>query len=186
MSDSLWPMDCSLPGSSSMEFSRTEYWSGLQWPPPGDLPNPGIEPTSLLFPEFAGRFFTTNTTWEAFTLYFYWSRILGACLLSKGTEKKKPGLVLSRSSSVSYPCFCPYHVLHSWKQSRTSLISPLKDWCLELKLQYFGHLMQWADSVEKTLILGKIEGEGEGSSRRWDVGVASLTQRTWIEANSER
>ena len=37
-------MDCSLSGS--MEFSRQQYWSGLPCPPPGDLPNPGIEPGS--------------------------------------------------------------------------------------------------------------------------------------------
>ena len=43
----LWdPMDCSPPGSSSMEFSRQEYWSGLPFPSPGDLPNPGIESQS--------------------------------------------------------------------------------------------------------------------------------------------
>ena len=34
----------------SMEFSRQEYWSGLPFPSPGDLPNSGIEPASLLFP----------------------------------------------------------------------------------------------------------------------------------------
>ena len=39
-------MDCSLPGSSSIEFSRQEYWSGLPFPSPGDLPNPGIKPGS--------------------------------------------------------------------------------------------------------------------------------------------
>ena len=38
------PMDCSLPGS--MGFSRQEYWSGLPFPPPGDFPDPGIEPWS--------------------------------------------------------------------------------------------------------------------------------------------
>ena len=36
-------MDCSLPGSLSMEFSRPEYWSGYPFPSPGDLPNPGIK-----------------------------------------------------------------------------------------------------------------------------------------------
>ena len=41
------PMDCSLPSSSVHADSRQEYWSGLPCPPPGDLPNPGIEPTSL-------------------------------------------------------------------------------------------------------------------------------------------
>ena len=38
------PMDYSLPGSSVHVFSRQEYWSGLPFPSPGDLPNPGIEP----------------------------------------------------------------------------------------------------------------------------------------------
>ena len=41
----------------SMRFSRQEYWSGLPCPPPGDLPNPGIEPVC---PALAGRFFTTE------------------------------------------------------------------------------------------------------------------------------
>ena len=42
----------------SMEFSRQEYWSGLSFLIPGDLPDPGIEPTSLASPALAGRFFT--------------------------------------------------------------------------------------------------------------------------------
>ena len=40
------PMDCSLPGSSVHGFSRQEYWSGLPFPSPGDLPDPRIEPRS--------------------------------------------------------------------------------------------------------------------------------------------
>ena len=42
----------------SMEFSRQEYWSGLPFPTPGNLPNPGTESESLLSPTLAGRFFT--------------------------------------------------------------------------------------------------------------------------------
>ena len=38
----------------SMGFSRQEYWSGLSCPPSGDLPNPGIEPDSLMSPALAG------------------------------------------------------------------------------------------------------------------------------------
>ena len=49
------PMDCSLLGSP-IEFSRQEYWTGLPFPSPGDLPDPGIKPSS---PALAGRFFTT-------------------------------------------------------------------------------------------------------------------------------
>ena len=43
-----------------MGFSRQEYRSGLSCPPPGDLPNPGIELTSLTSPALAGGFFTTS------------------------------------------------------------------------------------------------------------------------------
>ena len=49
----------------SMGFSRQDYWSGLLRPPPGDLPDPGIEPASLMSLALAGGFFTTSTTWEA-------------------------------------------------------------------------------------------------------------------------
>ena len=48
----------------SMGFPRQDYWNGLPFPSPGDLPDPGIEPTSLDIPAWAGRFFTTSTTWE--------------------------------------------------------------------------------------------------------------------------
>ena len=43
-----------------MRFSREEYRSGLPFPPPGDLPNPGIEPTSVIASALAGGFFTTE------------------------------------------------------------------------------------------------------------------------------
>ena len=42
-----------------MGFSRQEHWSGLPFPPPGVLPNPGMEPASLGSPALAGEFFTT-------------------------------------------------------------------------------------------------------------------------------
>ena len=49
----------------SMGFSRQEYWSGLPCLPPEELPDPGIEPASLMSPALAGRLFTTSATWEA-------------------------------------------------------------------------------------------------------------------------
>jgi len=57
---SLWgTMHCNLQGPLFMEFSRQEYWSGLLFPTPGDLPDQGIEP------ELAGGSLTTSATWEA-------------------------------------------------------------------------------------------------------------------------
>ena len=57
---------------------------------------------------------------------------------------------------------------------------------LMLKLQYFGHLMWRADSLEKILRLGKIEGRREGGDRGRDGWRASLTQWTWVWANFGR
>ena len=45
-----------------MGFSRQEHWSGLSFPTPADLPNPGLEPMSLTSPALAGGFFTTSAT----------------------------------------------------------------------------------------------------------------------------
>ena len=53
-----WTVACQAP--LSMEFSRQEYWSGLPFPPPGDLPDPGIETVSLESLALAGRFLTKN------------------------------------------------------------------------------------------------------------------------------
>ena len=52
-----WTVACQV--RLSMEFSRQEYWNGLPFPPPGDLPNPGIEPSWLVSPALAGGFFIT-------------------------------------------------------------------------------------------------------------------------------
>ena len=54
---------------------------------------------------------------------------------------------------------------------------------LMLTLQYFGHLTQRADSLEKTLMLGKIEGRRIGDDRGWDGWMPSLTQWTWVWVN---
>ena len=78
-------MDCSPPGSSVRELSRQEYWSGLPRPPPGDLPNPGMEPGS---PALAGRFFTVWATREApgkrntWTLSLWWWPLVGGEIVS--------------------------------------------------------------------------------------------------------
>ena len=54
----------------SMGFSRKEYWSGLPFSPPGELPNPGIEHMSVTAPVLAGGFFTTSATWESLQGYY--------------------------------------------------------------------------------------------------------------------
>ena len=71
-------------------------------------------------------------------------------------------------------------------QSILKEISPeysLEGLKLKLKLQYFGHLMRRADSLEKTLMLGKTEGRRRGW-QRWEGWMASPAQWTWVWAGS--
>ena len=55
-----WTVGCQAP--LSMEFSRQDDWSGLPFPTPGDLTDPGIKPRSSVPPAVAGRFFITAAT----------------------------------------------------------------------------------------------------------------------------
>ena len=79
-----------------MGFSRQEYWSELPHPPPGDLPDPGIEPTSLKSPLLAGGFFTTSITWEA------WVRIF-LCLILAGRPESS-GHMLPGRGTMAWLC----------------------------------------------------------------------------------
>ena len=72
----LWTIACQAPLSTG--FSRQDYWSGLLCPPSADLPNPGIDPTSLTSPALADGFYSTSATWKA---------SLSRIFLSKGQEK---------------------------------------------------------------------------------------------------
>ena len=72
-------------------------------------------------------------------------------------------------------------------QSILKEISPeyaLEGLMLKLKLQYFGHLMQRADSLGKTLMLGRLKVGGEWDDREWDGWMTSPTRWTWVWASS--
>ena len=64
-SNSCKSVDYSPPGSSVHRVLQARIWSGLPCPPPGDLPNPEIEPASLTSLALASGFFATSATWEA-------------------------------------------------------------------------------------------------------------------------
>ena len=63
----LWTVARQVP--LCMGFFRQEYWSGLSRPPPGDFPDPGLEPSSLMSHVLAGGFFTTSATREAIYIF---------------------------------------------------------------------------------------------------------------------
>ena len=62
-----------------MGFFRQEYCSGLSFPLPGDLPDPGIESASPVSPALACGFFTTGITWEAHLSYAAAAKLLQSC-----------------------------------------------------------------------------------------------------------
>ena len=78
------------------------------------------------------------------------------------------------------------------RRSNQSILKEIRPGCslegmmLKLKLQYFGHLMQRVDSLEKTLMLGGIGGRRKGEDRGWDGWMASPTRWTWVWVNSRR
>ena len=128
------PMDCRPPGSSIHGFPRQEYWSGLPFPSPGDLPDPGIEPKSL--------------TLQADTL--------------TSEPPGKPIKKAEHQRIDGFELWCLRRLLRvPWitrrlSQSILKEISPeysLEGLMLKLKLQYFGHVMRRTDSLEKTLML---------------------------------
>ena len=76
------------------------------------------------------------------------------------------------------------------RRSNQSILKEISPGCsleglmLRLKLQSFGHLIQKADSFEKTQCWERLRAGGEGDNRGWDVWMASLTQRKWVWVNS--
>ena len=77
-------MDCSPPRSSVCGILQEKYWSGLPFPSPGDLSDPGIEPVSVMSPALTCRFFTTSANWEAaLELVNTWCLSLPVCEMER-------------------------------------------------------------------------------------------------------
>ena len=75
---------------------------------------------------------------------------------------------------------------NKWILKEISPYYSLEGLMLKLKLPYFSHLMWRANSLEKTLMLGQIEGRRRRGDQEWDAWMASLTQWTWVWASSGR
>ena len=88
----------------SMGFSRQEYWSGLPCPLPGDPRHPGIEPTSLMSPELAGRFFTSRATWEVNLPLQFSHSVLSDSLQPHGLQYNRPPCPSPTLGALSNSC----------------------------------------------------------------------------------
>ena len=90
----------------SVGFSRQEYWRGVVFPSPGDLPDPGIEPASLTSPALAGRFFTTSATGDTpqfGSLVFSWRN------MQRGRLGSPVGHSTVRGEARLKFCWIPWH-----------------------------------------------------------------------------
>ena len=99
------PWTVALQAPLSTEFSRQEYWSGLPFPPPGDLPNPEMEPVSPASPAQTGRFFTARVTRVGMpqtSEHLHTSVPLPTVLLLRGT------------ASSPLPTWIPAHTSRAW------------------------------------------------------------------------
>ena len=106
-------------------FSRQECWSGLPCPPPGDLPNPGMKPTSLIFPALAGGFFTTEPLGKSvvyinnfFFLFYCW--------------------ITLQSTNILWLVY-PLHLLDYWAVPSLGLIWIILLWTFRYK-SYCGNI----------------------------------------------
>ena len=96
----------------SMEFSRQEYWSGLPFPPPGNLPNPATEHGSLACPALVGRFFTRWAMREGHVqiVQYISSQEAHLCNLPPGEEAEHSLPSGSARSTLTWSLLTSYHV----------------------------------------------------------------------------
>ena len=110
----------------SIGFFKQEYESGLPRPPPGDLPNPGIEPKTLTSSALEGRVFTTSTTWKA-------------------TQHQLPSTGWLKTA---FPSSLPFQSASKFKR----LFSCILSISVSFLLRYFGKFIHGSSSHSHTVI----------------------------------
>ena len=145
----------------SMEFSRQEFWSGLPFPSPGDLPNPGIKPT---FPALASGFFTTREAGASVC-----GRIISHCLpvfLARESHGQK--------SLVGYS---PWGLKES---DTTEQLTPAI-WASQVALMVKNLLVNAGDKSDEGLIpgSGRSPGVGNGNPLQYSCLENSMGRRAW-------
>ena len=113
------PMDCSLPDFSDIGFSRQEYWSGLPFPSPGDLPDPGIEPRSPVWATVEYCSAIKNEIISFAATWIWWEIIM----LSEEIRKRKTNtmwyhLCVESKNMIHMNLFTKQKLIHRlWKQT---------------------------------------------------------------------
>ena len=202
----IWdPLDCNAKGSHVQEIlqARILEWVAYPFSSRSSRPRNQVGVSCI-----AGRFFSCWAARKGITNLDSIFKIRDIALLTKVCIVKAMGflIVMYRCESWTikkaehqridgFKLWCWRRFLRvPWTATRSNQsipkeISPeysLAGLMLKLKLQYFGPLMQRANSLEKTLMLRKIESKRRRGDRGWDGRMASPTQWTWVWANSRR
>ena len=157
MSNSCDLMDCSLPGSSVYGILQGRILGWLPFPSPGEFSDPGFEPKSPALQADSSTSEPPGKSWYSTTTHTH-------------THTHTHTYIYTLKSIYAYTQF--YIQIYSMEE------------LMMMKLQYLGHLMQRADSLEKTLMLGKTKGRRRRAYRGRDGWMALPTWWTWVWASS--
>ena len=159
----------------SLEFFKLEYWIRFLFPPSVNLPTQELNPHLLCVLPWQADAFTTVPPNQIRVHFFIFLM----------TFSIRPYFLLLFKKKLSrVPC-----TARRSNQSILKEISPeclLEGLMLKLKRQYFGHLIWRANSLEKTLMLGRLRTGGKGDDKGLDGWMASPTRWTWVWARSGR
>ena len=166
----LWDPTLAHQPPLSMGFFRQEYWSGLLFPPPGDLPDPGVKSTSPTSLAMVGGFFTSVPFWSTgalkWALASTWQDPHLAAFLLSGTKGQRISLSVGCTSDlVQWPQVCATQGLlgyHFWLKKEMAIHSSTIVWKIPWteepgKLQSMGSQRvrrNWATSHTHTHIFG--------------------------------
>ena len=167
------PWAVAYQASPSMGFSRQEYWSGLPFPSPGDLPDPGIE---LRYPALEADALTSEP--QRIKIHHFADKGLYSQSYGFSSSHIQMWELVHKNSwalkNRHFELWCWRGFLRvSWTAKRPNQpilkeVNPeysLEGLMLKLKLQNFGHLIWRADTLGKTLMLGKTENKRSGWQR---------------------
>ena len=147
------PWTSAHQASLSMRFPRQEHWSGLPCPPPGDLPDPRIEPASLVSPALAGGFFTTSATWKAL-FRLYWRRqwhptpvLLPGKSMDRGAWQAAVHGVAKSQTRLSDFTFTFLHWRRKWQPTPVFWPGESQGWRSLVDCRLWGHRVgcDWSD-----------------------------------------
>ena len=156
LSATLWTVALQTPLFTG--FSRQEYWSGLPSTPPGDLPDPGIEPVFFMSPAWASRFFTTSATWDSLLLPRYAVLLYFQALTVPSPPNAFPCLTNLYSFSISFSLWWFILCQLNWIMG-----------CLFVKHESVSRMWK-SPSPSRPQILGSMDGSLRVTAGQWLQG----------------